>query len=300
MDLLMSKWRLFSGCLAMLRRSKSLLVFPFLTAAALTMQLILLLAALALTLSLHGGIQPRTVGLTMDSLLIGMHQHWWMVLAALLPCYLACNFTIIFFNAALVAAGLGFLEGGRPTIGSGLRSAWSSKHSILLWSLLSGGVSTVLQVATNCLPGMTGRLVACISGLSWSFATFFVVPLLVFERSDVLTSVRRSAELMKRTWGDQLTVRAGFEGIFLVLALLCGLVTLALVAAGIGVYAQHPGGGMLLILIGTGWLTVSLLVLGLVTQCIELLFSAVLYSYAMTGMLPEELSPDLLPRPQPR
>src|SRR5208283_1081588 len=165
---------------------------------------------------------------------------------------------------------------------------------------LSGTVSTILQYALSYLPGMSGRLVAFIGGLSWSLATFFVMPLLVFERTDVITSVKRSAELMKRTWGEQVAMRVGFEGIFLVLALLVGLVALLPVLAGIGIHAQHAGGGDLLILLGVLGFVSGILLVGMVTYCLGLMFSAVLYSYAMTGMLPDELSPELLPQPKPR
>jgi len=147
----------------------------------------------------------------------------------------------------------------------------------------------------SLIPGIPSKLAAALGGLAWSLATFFVVPLLVFERTSVLDSIKGSAELIKRTWGEQMTMRIGFGAIGVALMLLSVVVITAFVAVAVALPGTHPALTLALILGALVLFFLCVCAIGILVQCLELLYTAVLYSYARTGMLPDEIAPELLP-----
>jgi hypothetical protein len=75
--------------------------------------------------------------------------------------------------------------------------------------------------------GVLGRLIGSIAGLAWSVVTFLVLPVLVFEGLGPIAAVKRSSQLFKKTWGENLMTNAGI-GIVGMFAMLAGAVPLAL------------------------------------------------------------------------
>ena len=67
--------------------------------------------------------------------------------------------------------------------------------------------------------GLLGRWVAGLFGLAWTVATFLVVPVLVSENVGPVDAVKRSAELLKRTWGENVVGNVG-------IGFVCGLIAL--------------------------------------------------------------------------
>ncbi len=112
----------------------------------------------------------------------------------------------VFFNAALVSAALERLRGGDPDIGSGLRHAMRHIHHIVLWAIISATVNLALRALERRAPDLVVRLI----GGAWEFLTFFVVPVMVSENHGPITSIKRSAGIVRQTWGRQLTASFGF------------------------------------------------------------------------------------------
>ena len=172
---------------------------------------------------------------------------------------------VIFFNSALVAAALERLRGGDPDVGSGLRAAAARLPQILAWALISVIVTAILQ-ALRERGGIAGAVAAMIGGVAWGLATFFVIPVLVAEGVGPIEAIRRSASLLRETWGRQVASNFGF-GVLGLAAVLAG------VAAGALLFLVHPVLGM------AAGVTVAALGLGAV-QALEGVFKAALYDYA--------------------
>src|SRR5262249_37193960 len=115
---------------------------------------------------------------------------------------------IIFFNSALVGAALMHLRGERATLGDGLRIAMSRLPAILGYAVIAATVGMILR-AIEERAGFIGRWIAGLLGAAWSLATFMVVPLLVSQQIGPIDAVQRSAQLLKRTWGENLIGNAG-------------------------------------------------------------------------------------------
>ncbi len=51
--------------------------------------------------------------------------------------------------------------------------------------------------------GWVGRLVVRLIGVAWTLASYFVVPVLAEEDLGPIEALRRSADLFRETWGEQ-------------------------------------------------------------------------------------------------
>ena len=173
---------------------------------------------------------------------------------------------VIFFNAALIAAALERLRGGDPNIASGLRAASAHLPQILAWALITVIVSLILQ-ALRERGGIAGSIASMIGGVAWGLATFFVIPVLVSEGVGPIEAIKRSAGLLRQTWGRQAVASFGF----MIVGLLGVLV--AIVPAALLFLFVHP---LLGIVVGVPLVAVAI---GTV-QALEGIFKAALYDYA--------------------
>ncbi|HEY5171085.1 MAG TPA: DUF6159 family protein [Acidimicrobiia bacterium] len=141
----------------------------------------------------------------------------------------ALTYVVVFFNAALVFAANSRFQGEPVAIGEAIHAAGARSHVLLPWAIVSATVSIVLR-AVEQRGGVLGRIVGSLAGVAWSVVTFLVLPVLVFEGIGPIAAVKRSGELFKHTWGENLMTNAGI-GLVGVLAVLVGAVPLALLLA---------------------------------------------------------------------
>jgi hypothetical protein len=182
----------------------------------------------------------------------------------------------VFFQTALVIGANERAEGGEPTVTSCLRAAWRFKWRILTWSILTATVGTVLQILQERL-GFLGAIVNWVGGLAWSIATFAVVPVLVAEDVGPITAIKRSAKVLKDTWGTSLrTAGRGWLlsiGLYLPPAAV-GVIGLLMVFDGSTAVAVF---GIALIAIAA----VAMIALGTLISAVEAYARALIYRYAV-------------------
>jgi len=77
-------------------------------------------------------------------------------------------------------------------------------------------VGTILRYIEDRV-GLIGKIIVSIFGAGWAIATYLIVPVLVLEDLDVMESIRRSTQLLKKTWGEQLIAGLNFFWIILLL-----------------------------------------------------------------------------------
>lgn len=182
--------------------------------------------------------------------------------------YVVLAFITIFFNAALIHAANERLSGGDPTLGSAIRGALMRVGRIFSWSLVSATVSIVLR-AIEERAGAIGRIVGAIAGVAWSLVTFLVLPVLVIEGVGVGDAVKRSGEMFRTTWGENVAAQVGFGMIGLVAMLPAVLVVVAAAASG-GAVA----------VIGIAIAVVWILTVAMVMSALSGIFQTALYRYA--------------------
>lgn len=186
----------------------------------------------------------------------------------LLVLYCASDFVIIFFNSALMAAVAMHLDGEDATVVDGLRAAARWIVEILAWSLIAGTVGLAIQVLEERL-GKSRRLIGNVVEAAWSVATFFVIPVIIFEGQSDLQALRRSTELFQRQWGTEVAGRLGLSAVFFVMGLAALMVSALMATVGLGAALIVAG--------------MSFLLLYLLHEAAEGVFVVALYRYATTG-----------------
>jgi len=123
--------------------------------------------------------------------------------------YICSHFVITFFNTALIGSALIRFEGKNPTLKDGLNIALSRLCYIFAWSVLSGTVSFLLKLLEK-RSSAVASIIAGILGLAWTVTSFLVIPIFVQEKIYPLAALKRSAELIRRTWSTALVAELGF------------------------------------------------------------------------------------------
>lgn len=254
-------WGLIKASAAVLRSDRDLLVFPLLSAIGT----LLVLATFVVPLGFAGAFVDMA-----DK----QAPVWLWPIAFLF--YLSQYFVIFFFNAALIGAARIRLDGGTPTVGAGLRIAASRWTAILGYAAIAATIGLILRMIQQ-RAGFIGRSVVGLLGLAWTVATFLVVPVLVNENIGPVDAVKRSTELLKRTWGENLVGNVGIGFVFglimiLWILLAVGLVTLAVQSQSMIVTSA----AIVLAVIGV-------MLLGLVQAALQGVYAAALHRYATEG-----------------
>ncbi len=188
--------------------------------------------------------------------------------------YVALAYVTIFFNAALVSAADERLKGGDPTLSSALAGARARAGKILPWAIVSATVSIILR-ATEERAGAIGQIVAGLAGVAWAVVTFLVLPVIVIEGIGVTDAIKKSGEMFRRTWGENLAAQVGF-------ALLGFLAVLPGIALIIG--TAFVGGGVFAagILIAVLWM----IGVAVTLSAMSVVFQTALYHFAADGSVP--------------
>jgi len=108
-------------------------------------------------------------------------------------------------------------------------------------------------------------------------ATFLVVPVLASEDIGPTDAVKRSVELLKRTWGENLIGNAGLGVVFGLLTFVAALIAVALVVGAASTESTA------LIVAAVAVVVVVLSLLGLVQASLQGIYAAALYQYAEEG-----------------
>jgi hypothetical protein len=192
--------------------------------------------------------------------------------------YFVVAFVSVYFLGALVAAADEVLRGGHPTIGNAMQAANQRLHRLLPWAVVTATVTMILQAIEERF-GVIGTIVARLVGLAWNLVTFLVVPILVLEDLGVGDALKRSKDLFKKTWGENVIGQFGLGAVGFLL-MIPGLILI-----GIGV-AIGTAGIVIFGAVGVIWLLVS----AVVVSALSGIYRTALYHYAAHGEVPGEFS----------
>jgi hypothetical protein len=265
-----TSWRLTLNSFRLLRRNPSLIAFPVIGAGGV-------LAAIGLVALALFALDPNLYGFPLWAV-----NHYYILVPALVAAYVLVVLVATFATAALIGASMQALNGQRATVRDGLRSARTHLGPLLLWGLFSATVGLVLQFVAS-RAGIGGVILRVIGGVAWGLATYFVVPVILFEGGGPRTYIPRSAAIMRDKFANVL-----FSNLVMGLVLGAGIVlSIGLLVWGvfeIGLYSAPVEGGALLV---AGLvLFVGFLILDAAAEGV---LQASLYRYATTGKLDPEL-----------
>lgn len=260
-DKIKNSWNLMKASAAVLQADKELLIFPILSSIG-----VLILTAIFV-------FPMIAVGFFEDMLAENSQYVTYIVLFLF---YVVQYTVIIFANSALVGAAMIRLKGGDPTVGDGFRIAFQHIGNILGYALLSATVGLILRMISE-RSGNLGRFVISLVGLAWNLATYLVVPVLVIEGVGPVEAIKRSAGLLKKTWGEQIVGNFSIGLIFV-------LVTVLVILLGIPFFILAISLESLALIIAFGVIFLLVLVfLGLINSSLTGIYVAAVYRYAAEG-----------------
>jgi Family of unknown function (DUF6159) len=254
-------WELVKASAGVLRSDKELLVFPIVSGiAAMLVLATFALPVFALKL-FENGVGP--LGYVLGFLF-----------------YLCQYFVIFFFNSALVGAAMIRLDGGDPTVADGLRIARERIVPILGYAAIAATVGLLLQALKNKDNNFIVRLLGSLIGTAWTVASFLVVPVLVANNIGPIDAVKKSIELLKRTWGENAVGQLGIGFVF-------GFIMFAVIAVGAVVsflgFTASPYLGFGLVALTV----IAALLVGIIQSALSGVYAAALYRYATDGVAPQ-------------
>jgi hypothetical protein len=256
-----NSWQLVKASAAVLRADKELIIFPIVSGIGV----IIVTLTFALPMFLAG---------LFDAAFFGQNQVVGLLIAFLF--YLAHYFVIFFANSALVGAAMIRLRGGDPTVGDGFRIALKHTGPILGYAFVAATVGMILRWLSE-RSGTLGRIVVSLVGIAWNVTTYLTVPVLVMEEVGPIEAIKRSASLLKKSWGEQIVGNFGISTIFGLIAF--GLVILAIPAVILAAMTESVA-----LIVMTVVVFVLLLILSaLVGSTLSGIYSAALYNYAVSG-----------------
>lgn len=253
--------------LGVIRKDKEILIFPFLSMISLGIIALSFIGGIYFTLGPDEFLSPTGV-------------------VALVVMYLLLYFVMIYFNVAVIGCAMIRFEGGDPTVSDGFRTSNQNLGAILKWAMVSATVGMILR-AIQSRARFAGRVIGAIAGLAWSLATYFAVPVLIYEKTSVFGAVKRSAHLLKSTWGEMIVGGIGLWAVFFLLGFL-GVIPLMVC---------FVVGGMFGLVIGLVIAFIYWVILACICAAANIAFHAALYRYAITGKVALGFSKDALTRP---
>lgn len=262
---LRNSWQLIKACGNVLRSDKELLVFPVISS--------ILVLAISVFFALPIFRDLETSGRPTYPLLFVY--------------YFIIYTVIILLNSALIGAAMIRLKGGNPTIMDGIKIASNHLPSILGYALISSTIGILLGWLQEKL-GLFGKIFAFLSNFAWNIVTFLVIPILVVEGVGPVDAIKRSAALLKKTWGEQVIGNIGIGFFFGLIA--AGLMILFLPFA---IYSSLHRMHSITILLGVIF-GLAVLILAVIGSAMSSIYTAALYRYAAEGVIGENFDENIM------
>jgi hypothetical protein len=156
-----------------------------------------------------------------------------------------------------------------------LNIAFEKLGTILEYAAIAATVGMILKMLEE-RAGFIGRIVIGMIGLAWNLTTYLTVPVLVTRDVSAFDAVKESAELFKKTWGEQMVGNAGIG-----LATFFIFIAMALVAVPLIIVSSMIS--PVLVAVAVISLMGGYLCLILVSSSLNGIYCTALYRYATTG-----------------
>ena len=285
-------WELLKCSVSVVGRNRKLLLFPILVTFLMGIISLLVIAPIALWHTGYGYMEAahwqtvahRWAAWDAGGKNLSVNPSGYALLAGI---YLVSTFLATFFNVAFYSQILNALRGQPVSISGGLRMASTRWKAIVAWSLFAGLVGLIIKGLEERV-GIIGRWITRLIGLAWSVASVFVIPVIVIEEegANPVHFLKRSAILLKQTWGESLL---GYLGIQLGgLLVILGSVLVFAVSIFLSIFFKN----FWFLGIGSVIWFLSLVFFMYLLNVASQVYMGALYIYAADGAIPAPFNPD--------
>ena len=250
-------WALTKQSWQVVRRDRSLLWFPVISAACGLVAAIVFFGAGA---GLYAATDAPAAAVPF--VVIGLY---------------VLTYVGIYFGVALTACATRSLDGRDTTVAEGLAAARERRAVIASWAGVQLVVGALISLIQSLLRESVGGLASSIFGgladFAWTVASFFVVPVIALEGLGPKAALERSGSIIKQHWGE------GATGAFSI----GGLIVLAgfLPAFGLGMLAASVASSAPALAALLGVAAVAVLVVAVLVQTAMMaVFKVALFRFA--------------------
>lgn len=282
-------WSLMKSSLSIIGQNKQLLVFP----------LVIFLCTVGIVLFFVAPAVLRPTGYSLLS-----SEHWQAISHSLFRqsapglgtqqvaftpaamgylafLYLVSMLVATFCNVAFYHEILAALNREPVSVLRGLKFASSRLGSIVMWTLFAGLVGLIIKTIEERM-ALVGRIIGRIIGLAWSVASVFAIPVIVREEQNAnpVAVLRKSAGVLKRTWGEALIGYTGlaFANALILISSLVWLFGAVALSMAVQNYFILAFAGLVWFLAICAWSYLT----GVASQ----VYRGALYLYASEGIVP--------------
>ena len=188
--------------------------------------------------------------------------------------YLAA-FVGILFSVALASCANRSLQGEDTTVRQGIAAARERIPQIAGWALVTTTVNLILRAIEARFQGVGGAIVSALGGLAWALVTFLAVPVIAFEGTGPLQTLKRSSGLFRQRWGQQVVGLGVTTGVVALFGVLPGIAMLFF-----GIAIAPSIGGFVLIVIGA----LAIGVASILSATLSQVLAVALYRFAADGV----------------
>ena len=181
----------------------------------------------------------------------------------------------LYFSVGLAACADMIFRGQQATMSDGLAVSRQRFSQICGWAAVSTAISVLMGALEN-QGGLGGQIAARLVGTAWSLVTFLAVPVIAIEGTGPFQTLKRSASMFKKRWGQQIAGDVVIGGVVFLLGVLPAIL---LIVAGVMIWASASFAGALLVVIGA----IVFLIAMLISNALRGIFGVALYRYALDG-----------------
>lgn len=222
-------WDIAVNSYKVLQQNKKLLLFPLLSGISLLLIIISLVVA-ALGLNQWDIAKIDTSNIIVDYAFVFLY-------------YLFNYFVIVFFNTALTHCVTLYFKGEEVSVKAGIAFSVAHIGSVFSWAVFAATVGTILQVLQENL-GIVGKIITGLVGIVFNVASFFIIPVMVYENLGPVDAFKRSASLIKEKWANAAGASFNFGFVQFI-----AVIFLAIIAYTIGIII-HPLAGVAIAVLG--------------------------------------------------
>lgn len=272
-------WEVTKLTFDVIREDKELILFPILSGIFSLLFIIAMIFPFVIS-SIAEGITKNS--LTSSAMLI-----------VYFIIYLGLAFIATFFNVCVVYTAKTRFKGKNATFGESIKFAFSKLNLILAWSLLAATIGLILRILDSVAEKSEGigrwvmHGIVSLLGAAWSIITIFVVPGMVYNNLGPINAIKKSVQVLKKTWGESLIkyFALGLTQFLFIIAGIIITIILLILGSGAGIV------GIIFAIIIAVLYFVAVITIFSVANTV---FNTALYVYAETGKVPGKYTKDIM------
>lgn len=275
-----NSWKLAKECWRVLMLDKEMLAFPALS----TLTTIVVMGLIAYPLWAAGFFDYAPATNAEEVKIFHLSMYLKYAILTIIPSYVI-YLIMTFYNAGLVTCAFIRLCGDDPILADGFHIAWKRLPQIFTWSLLGATVGLLLRMIKG-ENNLIRNLFSGALGLGWRVASFFTIPVIVAEEKGAIDALKRSGQLVKKNWGEALTLEVGLS----VLAYPVMLPVFGMIGVSYYVWDISPALGVSLLILAALYTFIT----SLVFSTLDAIAKAALYMFASGDQMPENFNNEIL------